>query len=184
MGDDAVSTGNSASNIKDDLFDTVTGLEEWCAPQYSVMLIKRYFKQGYEEGLAEGLKSSPDEGFEFGYELAFQRFLQFGILLGRCAIWRHVLSHDSRHRIVLNELTEHRTLKQITILEDRLKYLRLQNESEAEHGEYEQTRGDVMRRVRMIEALLGEKRIPSREKGIEKDDPVALAKQMDRELQL
>lgn len=147
-------------------------------------LIERYFEQGYEEGLSEGLKSSPDEGFELGHELAFQRFLQFGIVLGRCAIWRHALSHDSRHRIVLSALTAYRTLKFITMVEGRLKYLQLEIDSEAEHVEYEEIRDDVMRRVRLIEVSLKEKRMQSRGKGIEKDDPVALAKRMDRELQL
>jgi Essential protein Yae1, N terminal len=185
MGDGAVSPEDAAGTIEGDPFDTVAGLEEWYAPQcggHSDQ--KRYFKQGYDEGLVEGLKSSPDEGFEIGHKLAFQRFLELGILLGRCAIWRYALSHDSRHRIVLSALTEYRTLKYITMIEGRLRHLQLQIESETEHVEYEEIRDDVMRRVRLVEAGLKEKRIQGREKGIENSDPVALAKQMDRELQL
>jgi len=58
-----------------------------------------------------------------------------------------------------------------------------QNESEADHGKFEEMKRKIMSKSKIIESLMGEARQKT-EEGAQVEDHVALAKRMDRELQL
>ena len=151
---------------------------------YIGLLTARYYRLGYEEGFSDGLKSGPEEGYEFGHEVAFQKYFPLGILLGRCAIWRYSLASDSSQSLPLSDAKKARALRQIGLLENMIVNLKRENESEAEHGEFETMKNQILNKSRVVESLMGEE--PNRQghpKGAE-EDHIALAKRMDRELQL
>jgi hypothetical protein len=152
-------------------------------PRFAFAYWKRYYQQGYEEGFADGLKSGPDEGYEFGHEVAFQKFLPLGIILGRCAIWKHSISPNSPHPLVLLEPKRARVLKQIELLEDMILNLDKENESEADHGKFERMKNKILNKCRVVESLIGQERL-KQDSGKEQEDHISLAKRMDRELQL
>jgi len=58
-----------------------------------------------------------------------------------------------------------------------------QNELEADHGKFEEAKRRIMSKSKIVESLMGEERQKS-EEGTQDEDSVALAKRMDRELQL
>jgi hypothetical protein len=150
-----------------------------------ILLIKRYFKQGYYEGFADGLNSGPEEGFEFGHEVSFQKFLSLGIILGRCTVWRLSLSPGSIHPITRLEPKKARALRQIELLETMISGLDRGNESEINHGKFAEMRNKIMNKCRVIESLMGEERMkPAHGNEVEEEGQITLAKRMDRELQL
>ena len=150
-----------------------------------ILLKKRYYKQGYDEGFADGLNSGPEEGFEFGHEVAFQKFLPLGIILGRCVVWKLSLSPDSTHLITLLEPKKARALRQIELLETMISGLSRENESEIDHGKFAEMRNKIMNKCRVIESLMGEERMKhAHGNEAEEEGQIALAKRMDRELQL
>jgi hypothetical protein len=59
------------------------------------------------------------------------------------------------------------------------------NESEDHHGKFEEMKKRIMSKSKIIESLMGEERPrPNSEERSVDEDQVALAKRMDRELQL
>lgn len=143
----------------------------------------RYYKQGYDEGYEDGLKSGPEEGFDFGHEVSFQKFLHLGVLLGRCAIWKSSLSSPSAR---LSPAKKTRAIKQVALLEEMILALDKDNETEEEHGKFEEMKRKIISKSRVVESLMGEERSmsPSHETTNPEEDHIALAKRMDRELQL
>jgi len=146
---------------------------------------KRFYKEGYEEGYADGLKSGPEEGHEFGHELAFQKFLPLGIILGRCTVWKRSLAPDSLYPATVSDAKKARALKQIEVLESMILGMDRHNESEAEHGTFDQLKTKIINKSRVVESLMGEEH-SRQEHGNDtgQEDRIALAKRMDRELQL
>ena len=144
---------------------------------------KRYYKQGYDEGFADGLKSGPAEGFEFGHEIAFQKLLPLGILLGRCVAWKESLLSGSPQPVTLSEPKKARAIRQIELLETMILSMDIENESEADHGRFETMKNKIITKSRVIESLMREER---KQLDYVKDpeDFIALAKRMDRELQM
>jgi len=57
------------------------------------------------------------------------------------------------------------------------------NESEADHGKFEELKRKIMSKSKIVETLMGEQRQPL-EGSRHDEDHVALAKRMDKELQL
>jgi hypothetical protein len=142
-------------------------------------LMCRYSKQGYEEGFADGLLSGPDEGFKFGHQVAFQKFLPAGILLGRCIIWKRGLSSD-----VISVTRRARALRQIETLESMILALEMRNESESEDGKFDLLNRKILSKCRVVESLLGEAPQKDHLSNHADEDNVSLAKRMDKELQL
>lgn len=144
----------------------------------------RYYRQGYDEGFEDGLKSGPGEGFDFGHEVSFQKFLPLGILLGRCTIWKSSLS--ATNPSVLSPAKRTRALKQVEMLEEMILALDRNNESEEEHGKFEEMKRKIISKSRVVESLMGEERRLTKEEttNLVEEDHIALAKRMDRELQL
>ena len=146
-------------------------------------LTARYYKQGYDEGFEDGLKSGPGEGFDFGHEVSFQKFLPLGILLGRCVIWK--LSLASSSSVALSAAKKTRALKQVELLEDMILALDRNNESEEQHGRFEEMKRRIINKSRVVESLMGEERRVSKEELVDpEEDHIALAKRMDKALQL
>jgi Essential protein Yae1, N terminal len=145
----------------------------------------RFYKEGYDEGYADGLESGPEEGREFGYEVAFQKFLPLGIILGRCSVWKRSLAPDSLYPVALSDTKKARALKQIELLESMILGMDKQNESEAEHGKFDEMKTKIINKSRVVESLMGEEhsRHDHGKEG-EQEDQITLAKRMDRELQL
>jgi len=145
----------------------------------------RYYKEGYDEGYADGLKTGPKEGYEFGHEVSFQRFLPLGIILGRCTIWKHILESTSASP-ALTEAKKTRAIRQIGLLESMIENLDKENESEENHGKFEEMKIKIMSKCRVLESLMGEEQgKKSRIAPIQgEEDPISLAKRMDQELQL
>ena len=147
----------------------------------------RFYKQGYDEGFEDGLKSGPGEGYDFGHQVAFQKFLPLGILLGRCTIWKSSLTTLSPS-IALSAAKRTRALKQVEMLEEMILALDKNNESEEEHGKFEEMKKKIINKSRVVQSLMGqERRKSSRAEESttnSEEDHVALAKRMDRELQL
>jgi hypothetical protein len=141
----------------------------------------RYYKQGYEEGFADGLKSGPEEGFEFGHQVSFQKFLPVGILLGRCATWKRGLVRDC---YAVSEAKKARALRHIETLESMILGLETRNETESEHGKFDEMKRKLMAKSRVVESLIGEDSQRDLPGNVVDEDTVALAKRMDRELQL
>jgi hypothetical protein len=83
----------------------------------------------------------------------------------------------------LSEGKKARALKQIELLEGMILSLDRKNEAEADHGKFEEMRNKIMNKTRVIESLMGEERVKQVHSN-EEEDLVALAKRMDRELQL
>ena len=162
-----------------DPFQQILALEEWYSLTRSASN-NRYYKQGYDEGYEDGLKSGPEEGFDFGHEVSFQKFLHLGILLGRCAIWKSSLSSPSTAR--LSPAKKSRAMKQVALLEEMILALDRDNETEEEHGKFEEMKRKIISKSRVVESLMGEQR--SHETTNTDEDQIALAKRMDRELQL
>jgi Essential protein Yae1, N terminal len=145
-------------------------------------LTNRYYKEGYEEGFADGLRSGPEEGFEFGHQVAFQKFLPNGILLGRCEIWKLGLQRDCYAGIPAAKKA--RALRQIDLLEGMILGLETRNETELEDGKFEEMKRKIMAKRRVVESLIGEEQCRDQSAELGDEDSVALAKRMDRELQL
>lgn len=141
----------------------------------------RYYKQGYDEGFADGLESGPGEGYDFGHEVSFQKFLPLGILLGRCAIWKSSLSSATSS---LSPAKKSRAIKQIDLLEHMILALDRDNEKEEQHGKFEEIKRKIMSKSRVVESLMGQERSMPQETAKPDEDHIALAKRMDRELQL
>ena len=165
-----------------DPFQEILTLEEWYSPTRNAPN-DRYYKQGYDEGYEDGLKSGPGEGFDFGHEVSFQKFLHLGVLLGRCEIWKSSLSSSSTH---LTPAKKTRAIKQVALLEEMILSLDRDNETEEEHGKFEEMKRKIVSKSRVVESLMGEERSMSQshETTNPEEDHVALAKRMDRELQL
>jgi len=148
----------------------------------------RYYKQGYDEGFEDGIKSGPEEGFDFGHQVAFQKFLPLGVILGRCEIWKQSLrlSDDSSNSVKLSTQKKKRALKNIEQLEIMILGLDRYNESEAEGGKFEEMKNKIINKTRVVESLVGEERISKRDLSNEskEEDDISLAKRLDRELQL
>ena len=85
--------------------------------------------------------------------------------------------------MTLAEAKKIRVLRQIEQLETMIHSLKRENESEAEHGEFETMKKKILNKSCVVESLMGEER-QTEEHGKEEEDFVALAKRMDRELQL
>jgi hypothetical protein len=146
----------------------------------------RYYKQGYEEGYADGLETGPEEGYEFGHQVSFQRFLPLGIILGRCTVWKqHVLASKSIPPS-LTEAKKTRVIKQIGLLENMIASVDKENESEENHGKFDEMKIRIMSKCRVVESLMGEEQSKKSQKGLTEadEDPISLAKRMDQELQL
>jgi Essential protein Yae1, N terminal len=153
-------------------------------PSVSPWLTDRYYKQGYDEGFEDGLKSGPGEGFDFGHEVSFQKFLPLGILLGRCVIWKSTLTSSSPS-VALSAAKKTRALKQVQLLEDMILALDRNNESEEQHGKFEEVKRRIINKSRVVESLMGEERRVSKEEPVDpEEDHIALAKRMDMALQL
>jgi len=77
-------------------------------------------------------------------------------------------------------------LKQIEQLETMILGLDKENESEADHGKFDELINKIINKSRVLESLLGEKRILKQDpdKDSHKEDTFSLAKRIDRELQL
>ena len=73
-------------------------------------------------------------------------------------------------------------LKQIKMLESMVFTLDRENESEADHGKFDNMRNKILNKCRVVERLLGEERIKEDSTGDE--DHISLAKRMDRKLQM
>jgi len=59
------------------------------------------------------------------------------------------------------------------------------NESEAEHGKFDELKTKIINKSRVVESLMGEEHTrQERGKDSEQEGQIALAKRMDRELQL
>jgi hypothetical protein len=144
--------------------------------------MKRYYKEGYEEGFADGLKSGPEEGFEFGHQISFQKFLPNGILLGRCEIWRLGLQRGWYAGIPTAKKA--RALRHIDLLEAMILGLEMRNETESEDGKFEGMKRKILAKSRVVESLIGEDQRRDQDSEHGDEDSVALAKRMDRELQL
>jgi len=144
-----------------------------------------YYKQGYDEGYADGLQTGPKEGYEFGHEVSFLRFLPLGIILGRCTIWKHVLASTSASP-ALTEAKKARAERQIGLLESMIENLDKENESEENHGKFEEMKIKIMSKCRVLESLMGEEQTKkSLNAPIQgEEDPISLAKRLDQELQL
>lgn len=83
----------------------------------------------------------------------------------------------------LSEGKKARALKQIELLEGMIISLDRENESEADHGKFEEMRKKIMNKTRVIESLIGEGRVKQAHSN-DQEDHITLAKRMDRELQL
>jgi hypothetical protein len=146
-----------------------------------MLLTQRYYQQGYEEGFAEGLNSGQGEGYDFGHAVAFQKFLPLGIIFGRCTAWRRSLSQATSS---ISEVKKTRALKQIENLERMIAGLDRQNETEADHGKFEEMKKTIISKSRVLESLMGEERKREEQRKDVEEDSIALAKRMDRELLL
>jgi hypothetical protein len=76
----------------------------------------------------------------------------------------------------------------VELLEDMILSLDRDNESEEEHGKFEEMKRKIINKSRVVESLMGEdsrRVLSSKEEFTNPDeDHIALAKRMDRELQL
>jgi hypothetical protein len=144
-----------------------------------------YYKQGYDEGYEDGLKTGPEEGYDFGHQVSFQRFLPLGIILGRCAVWKQILDSASATP-ALTEVKKARAVKQVGLLEDMIRTLDRENESEENHGKFEKMKNRIMSKCRVVERLMGEEQNKNSQKARvhAEEDPISLAKRMDQELQM
>ena len=87
--------------------------------------------------------------------------------------------------MALSPAKKTRALKQIDVLEEMILALDRDNETEEEHGKFEETKRKIISKSRVVESLMGQERSVSREESTNpEEDHVALAKRMDRELQL
>ena len=75
-------------------------------------------------------------------------------------------------------------MKQVELLEKMISEVNTENESEEEHGKFEEMKNRILNKRRVVESLLGEERKQGHEVKEDEDDAVSLAKRMDRELQL
>jgi flagellar biosynthesis/type III secretory pathway protein FliH len=175
---------DTESNVDVDPFNQVLSLEEQYIQNSTALIIMcRFYKEGYEEGYADGLKSGPAEGYDFGYEVAFRKFLPLGVLLGRCVIWKHSLKSDGPNLPPLSEGKKARVVKLVDELENTIVNIDRGNETEAEHGRFDALNRKIMSKCRIVESMLGEKRVKL-EQQEEEEGQLALAKRMDKELQL
>jgi hypothetical protein len=59
------------------------------------------------------------------------------------------------------------------------------NESEEQHGKFEEVKRSIINKSRVVESLMGEERRVSKEELVDpEEDHIALAKRMDKALQL
>jgi hypothetical protein len=146
---------------------------------------RRYYKQGYEGGYADGLETGPEEGYEFGHQVSFQRFLPLGIILGRCTVWKHILTSKSIPP-AMSEAKKARVIKQIGYLENMIASVDKENETEENHGKFDKMKIRIMSKCRVVESLMGEEQSKKGQKSPTEidEDPISLAKRMDQELQL
>lgn len=98
-------------------------------------------------------------------------------------MWKLLLLGGLPNQISLPEAKCTRALKQIELLEKMIFDLDRNNESEADHGKFEELKRRIMSKSKIVETLMGEERERSEGSGHD-EDHVALAKRMDRELQL
>jgi len=85
----------------------------------------------------------------------------------------------------LVEVKRTRVLKQVELLEKMILAINTENESEEEHGKFEEMKSRILNKRRVVESLLGEERgKQSHDMKEDEEDAISLAKRMDRELQL
>ena len=84
----------------------------------------------------------------------------------------------------MSEVKKSRALKQIEILEKMISGLDRQNESEAEHGKFEEMKKGIVNKSKVLESLMREERKREDQSKEIGEDSVTLAKRMDRELQI
>jgi hypothetical protein len=77
-----------------------------------------------------------------------------------------------------------RALRQIELLQTMILALEMRNETELEDGTFEAMKRKIMAKSRVVESLIGEDVRRDQEEKPADEDSVALAKRMDRELQL
>ena len=76
-------------------------------------------------------------------------------------------------------------MKQIELLEFMILGMDRHNESEAEHGKFDGIKTKIINKSRVVESLMGEEHSKEEHgKDTGQEDQIALAKRMDRELQL
>jgi len=86
----------------------------------------------------------------------------------------------------MTEAKKARAIRQIGLLESMVENVDKENESEENHGKFEEMKIKIMSKCRVLESLMGEEQGKKSLKAPiqEEEDVVSLAKRMDQELQL
>ncbi|ORY85712.1 hypothetical protein BCR37DRAFT_397313 [Protomyces lactucae-debilis] len=114
----------------------------------SLNLEEAYYAEGYREGATLGAQQGLIEGRIYGAQIAYERFLQVGLLYAKLDIWRAYATHgDSKPKLD----------KALARLEALLEALPRTNEEAEPGADYEAVLAGAIAKAKVIASLVGER---------------------------